>query len=135
MRQRFQRFMAGRYGPDQLYLAILAGSLILFVVGAVLGRTIPGGATELCGLGLLIWAVARSFSRNLAARRKENDRFLKLWLPVRSRISGLFLRLKCSGTHRFFRCPGCANLLRVPRKKGKIEITCPRCGERFTRKT
>ena len=135
MRNRIQKFMAGRYGPDQLYLAILAGSLILLVVGAILRRTIPGFAVELCGCGLLVWALVRSFSRNIPARRRENEKFLKLWLPIRSRVSGLLLRLKCSGTHRFFRCPGCGNLLRVPRKKGKIEITCPRCGERFTRKT
>jgi hypothetical protein len=127
--------MAGRYGPDQLYIAIFAGAVIFCVTGACLGRTIPGFVVEACGYGLLVWALVRMFSRNIPARRRENEKFLKLWLPIRSRVSGLLLRLKCSGTHRFFRCPGCGNLLRVPRKKGKIEITCPRCGERFTRKT
>ena len=135
MRDRIRNFMAGRYGPDQLYYALFFGAVVFCVVGAVLGRSAAGLAVDAAGYGLLIWALVRLFSRKIEARRRENDRFLKLWQPVRSRISGLFLRLRCLGTHRFFRCPGCGNLLRVPRKKGKIEITCPRCGERFTRRT
>ena len=33
------------------------------------------------------------------------------------------------------KCPGCGNTLRVPKGKGKLYVTCPRCGERFIKKT
>jgi LSD1 subclass zinc finger protein len=35
----------------------------------------------------------------------------------------------------FIKCPGCHNMLRLPRGKGKLQVTCPKCGERFNKKT
>ena len=113
--------------------AVIA-ALLLNIIGAIFGG-IVGLVLDTLGYGLLIWAIVRSLSRNVYARRRENDRFLRYWWPVRTKLSGFFRRLKCSKTHKFFKCPGCGNMLRVPKGKGKIEITCPRCGERFRRKT
>ena len=135
MRNWLQRVMAGRYGPDQLYFALFIAALLLNIVGAFFGGSIVGLILDVLGYGLLVWAIVRSLSRNMYARRRENDRFLRYWWPVRTKLSGFMRRLKCSKTHRFFKCPGCGNMLRVPKGKGKIEITCPRCGERFRRKT
>lgn len=36
---------------------------------------------------------------------------------------------------KFFKCPACHQKIRVPKGKGRIEITCPRCGEKFVKKT
>ena len=30
--------------------------------------------------------------------------------------------------HKYFTCPNCKTVCRVPRGKGKIVITCPKCG-------
>ena len=53
-------------------------------------------------------------------------------------LGGLFLmlldRIK-DREHRYFDCPKCRQPVRVPRGKGKIMITCPKCKERFQRKT
>ena len=38
-------------------------------------------------------------------------------------------------TYRVFGCPGCSQLLRVPKGNGRIEITCPRCGNVFDGKS
>ena len=37
--------------------------------------------------------------------------------------------------NRYFICPRCRQTVRVPRHKGKIAITCPKCKERFERRT
>ena len=123
--------MLGRYGPDQLNIALIIFSLIISLVQRFVGLAF----LLYLSYTLLLLAVFRLLSRNIPRRRAENDRFIKIWWPVRTRISRFFLRLKGLKTHRFFKCPGCKNILRVPRKKGKLQITCPRCGERFFKKT
>jgi uncharacterized paraquat-inducible protein A len=68
-------------------------------------------------------------------RRQENYRYLN----IKNRVTGWFRkrikRIRDSRTHRFFRCPGCGVDVRVPRGKGKIEITCTRCRKVFIRKS
>ena len=34
-------------------------------------------------------------------------------------------------THNYFSCPNCRTVLRVPKGKGRIQITCAKCGTRF----
>jgi len=131
MRQKFNDFMAGRYGPDHLYIA-------LFVVGIVIGiiaRILRWQFLTFAGYVPMIFAVYRFFSRDIVKRRAENDRFLYYWAPMRYKIRNASERWKSSKTHRFFKCPNCKNILRVPKGKGKIQITCPKCGERFAKRS
>ena len=73
--------------------------------------------------GLMIWAIFRCLSRNTYKRYQENRRYLQLLDRVKDR------------QHRYYDCPKCRQRVRVPRGKGKISITCPRCKEKFVRKT
>jgi len=123
--------MIGRYGPDQLYMACLIAAVILALLAAIFGWWVLRVLSYL----FLIYALFRMLSRNVYKRRKENDRFLRYWWPVRTKITGFIRRIKSSKTHAFFKCPACKNRLRVPKGKGKIQITCPKCGERFVKKT
>ena len=86
-------------------------------------------------LALLIWCYVRIFSRKVAARSEENRKYLS----YRNRFFGSFRLLKSCFRQRkeyaFFRCPSCREVVRVPRGKGKIRITCPRCGYAFEKKT
>ena len=77
---------------------------------------------------LAIWALWRVFSRNLEKRRAENAAFLqKIWWPVKRRFaSGRQQRM--DREHKYFTCPKCKTVCRVPAGKGKIVITCPKCG-------
>lgn len=138
----FRRFMAGRYGPDHLNTALIIAAFVISLVWRLTGLRI----LYVLSLLLLLTALFRFLSRNLHARRAENDRFLRFWWPIRTktlrffsrlrtRIRDFFIRLKSRKTHKFFRCPSCKNLLRVPRGKGRVQITCPKCGERFIRRT
>ncbi|SHI19056.1 hypothetical protein SAMN02745823_03204 [Sporobacter termitidis DSM 10068] len=126
-----RNFMAGRYGPDQLNGALIIAALIL----SILSRFAVLWVLIYLSYVLLILAVFRMLSRNVQKRRAENDKFLRFWWPVRQKFKAYFSSLKSRKTHKFFKCPSCSNLLRVPRGKGKMQITCPKCGERFVRKT
>jgi len=102
-------------------------SIVFSIIGFASGSVLP---TVILALGLF-----RMYSRNIPARRRENDRFLTITAPIRSRLRKIKNAFRDRKTHRFFACPACRNTLRVPRKRGKIQITCPRCGERFVKKT
>jgi len=123
--------MIGRYGPDHLNIAIIVFSLVLSLLNGIF-RFAP---LTYISYAILAYALFRMLSRNLPRRRAENDKFLRYWWPVRTKISRLAANVKHRKTHKYFKCPSCANTLRVPRGKGKLQITCPKCGERFIKKT
>ncbi len=115
-----RRFMSGRYGSDKLNLAMVIAALVINLL-----------CSFVRGLGFLMFlsyfffffAVFRMFSRNIAARQREASAYhcLKKFFTDRQ--------------NRYFICPGCGRTVRVPRGKGKISIHCPRCGQRFEKKT
>jgi len=123
--------MIGRYGPDQLNVAMIIVSLALNLLNSLLGFA------PLTYLSYVILALAlfRMLSRNITRRRTENDRFIRYWWPVKTKIKRFIANAKQKKTHKFFKCPSCGKNLRVPKNKGKLQITCPKCGERFIRKT
>lgn len=128
---QIQRFMIGRYGPDNLFQFLCLFSVAL----ALLSRFF--GSTPLRFLYLipLLVGILRLLSRNFAARRRENAVYCQLqaifldWLRFQGQ------RWRDRKTHRYFTCPNCRARLRVPRGKGKIELTCNRCGHHFRRET
>jgi len=123
--------MAGRYGPDHLNVAMIVFSLVLSLLNALVGFR------PIIYVSYLILALAlfRMLSRNIRRRRAENDKFIRYCWLVRTEISRSIANIKHRKTHKFLKCPGCGNTLRVPRCKGKLQITCPKCGERFVKKT
>lgn len=131
IRNFLRKFMSGRYGPDHLNVAMVVFALIIHFLYIILSFS----PLVYVSYAILALTVFRMLSRNITRRRAENDRFIRYWWPVRTRIVRTFEKLKHSRTHKFLRCQGCRNTLRVPRGKGKIQITCPKCGERFIRKT
>ena len=131
IRNFLRNFMIGRYGPDQLNIAMIIISLALNLLNSLLGFA------PLTYLSYVILALAlfRMLSRNITRRRAENDKFIRYWWPVKTKTGRFLVNLKHRKTHKFFKCPSCGNTLRVPKNKGKLQITCPKCGERFIKKT
>lgn len=126
-----RNFMAGRYGPDHLNTALIIASLVI----SLLSRFVHLPILVYLSYILLGLAVFRMISRNIPKRRSENDKYLRYWWPIKQKIKKWFSKVKSHKTHKFFKCPSCKNALRVPRGKGKLQITCPKCGERFFKKT
>ena len=123
MVQGMQKFMYGRYGTDRLSMVILIAGLVSSLLSSFIRRFPFNVIFLLLSYGLMIWAIFRTMSRNTYKRYQENRRFLQFFERLKDR------------QHRYFECPKCHQTVRVPRGKGKISITCPRCKEKFIRKT
>lgn len=133
-----RNFMMGRYGLDQMTVGLLVGMMVFSLLSS-LTWFLP---LYLISIALMIWAVFRFFSRNTAARARENEKFLVFWNQVKKWWNGVrqwFAKQKRKWddrkTHVYFRCPNCKKELRVPKGKGKLEVTCPLCRSKFIKKT
>ena len=123
LRAAKQRFMAGRYGTDKLNMAILCAGLVFSLFSSFL----PGAALKLAfttiAYALMIIAIFRALSHNIYKRYEENRKFLLFFQKVKDK------------DHRYYNCPRCRQEVRVPKGKGKIAITCPKCREKFIKTT
>lgn len=125
-----RRLMYGRYGNDNLNQFLIILSLVLLVPW-FFTRWPPLAVIVLV---LVVLSYVRMFSRNTYRRAAENQKFMAWFLPVQRRIAGKKMQM-ADKAHRYFKCPSCQKTLRVPRGKGRIEITCPHCKHKFVKKT
>jgi hypothetical protein len=127
----FRRFMMGRYGGDQLSIALFIFSVLLTLVGRLAYLPILGL------ISYIPWVIIifRALSRNIQRRQMENYKFSMLISPIYSRFKKIQHRIKKSRTHRSFKCPKCRAALWVPKGKGRIIITCPKCKTEFKKRT
>lgn len=123
LKWRFTRFMYGRYGVDQLYIT----SGIIFIVVQLLGIFIDIPLLQFLSLILIIWTFYRAFSKNISARRAENQKFLKFTSTVKSKWKLVIERIQNIKTHRYRKCPECNRTLRLPKKRGAHKVRCPEC--------
>lgn len=142
LNEKIKNFLAGRYGTDRLNTALSITALVFFIAAAVLGAfknsvcASLSVAFYLAAIGALGYSFFRMFSRNLSARQAEDRWFVnKVIAPVKRKKSELASRKSQKATHKFFKCPKCRQTVRVPRGKGKVKITCPKCGETFIKET
>ena len=123
MAYSLRRFMEGRYGNDKLNNAILGSALVMVILALFIRNPLINLILHGVSYVLMFWSIFRSLSRNTYKRYQENRYFLKTLDRIRDR------------EHRYFECPKCRQTVRVPRGKGKIAITCPRCREKFVKKS
>ena len=119
----FRNFMAGRYGTDRLNMAILGVGLVASLLSVLIKFAPVNLVLFFLSYGMMFWAIFRTLSRNTYKRYQENRKFMQFYQRLKDR------------QHRYFDCPKCRQPVRVPRGKGKIAITCPRCREKFIKKT
>lgn len=127
---KIRRFMFGRYGADQLGVClVIIGATVTFVLSFV--RT---PYYKLISFVPYLLFIFRALSRNIAARKRENEAFLKIYNPVKSFFLKKYRQYQ-DKEHKYYKCKGCGHVLRVPTGKGKIEITCPYCSLKFKKNT
>lgn len=131
MREKFARFMTGRYGLDSLGRFTMALTLIFIVMNYFTrNRLIP-----LLAWAGLILTYYRMFSRNIYKRSAENQQYLNRTAKLRRWFytqKNVFIQRK---THHIYKCPSCKQKIRIPRGKGRIEIRCPKCNATFIKKS
>lgn len=131
IKNTLRRFMAGRYGNDQLSVFIMIVGMIF-----VLLAFIPAVRFfVIIAFAALVWSTFRCYSRNISKRRKENEVFMRFITKIKSKFRMNTRILKDRKTHCCFRCKKCNTMLRVPKGKGKIEVTCPKCHEKIQKTT
>ena len=132
MKEKFRQFMIGRYGTDGLNQALSIASIVMLLISLLTRISLFTWA----GVVLLVLCYYRSLSRNISKRTEENYKYY----TIKDRVDRKFQDLKDQWANRkvyhyYYRCPKCRQKLRVPRGRGRIQISCPRCGTQFIKKS
>ncbi len=130
MKDRFNRFMSGRYGADDFSKFLLAVSVVIMLLNLGIRIELLNAVV----VAIFFYIYIRMFSTNIDARYRENQKYLALQSKVLSFFDGLKSGSGQSG-YRIFKCPSCGQKIRIPKGKGKIVVTCPKCKTEFTRKS
>lgn len=146
-------FMKGRNGADELTIVLGFFGIILAMIGSLAHFQWLSWIT----IAVIVIGVLRGLSKNVDARRKENAAFVAGSAKVpglgkfvaslgggaaatnASRAAGTskedLERAKRTAkkmwkgrkTTAYLKCPNCGQMLSVPKGKGKIRVTCPKC--------
>lgn len=127
MSEKIRRWMYGRYGVDNMSKTMIYVALGLCILSIFMFR----GLFYFVSMGLMIYAYYRAFSRNIQKRYAELQRYEKWKKSVKNFPKTMAMRK----THHIYRCPNCRQKIRIPRGKGNIEITCPKCRTKFLKKS
>lgn len=131
LKEKFMRFMQGRNGADQLSQFLNIVVLVLIV----LTMFIRWAPLYWLAIALLIYMYFRIFSKNIAKRSIENQKFCNMRYDLAIRKNNLKKEWEQRKIYRFYRCPMCRQKVRVPKGRGKICITCPKCRQEFVKRS
>lgn len=135
MREKFARFMTGRYGVDDLARVTNIGALILLIISMFSGFLPIMGIFYWLAVALIIYNCFRMLSRNIPKRYEENQRFLNARYRFTAKKAQKKTQWAQRDIYRFYRCPSCKQKVRVPKGRGKICITCPKCKTEFVKRS
>lgn len=132
-KEKLVRFMQGRYGVDSFSKFLLGAAVVCIVLSTIFRNNF----FSLLGWVCLIFTYVRMLSKNYARRSAENQKYQQILGAVKGFFGG---RVKAPGMprdkeHKIYKCPVCGQKTRVPRGKGKIEIECPKCHNKFMKRT
>lgn len=135
IREKFQRFMIGRYGMDQLGQFMMTVVLVLIVINVFIRAYLPSMILDTLELAGLIAMYFRMFSKNIGKRYQENQAYMGMRFYVTEYWRKLKFRFTEGRKYHIFKCPSCKQKIRIPRGHGKVSIHCPKCGNDFIKKT
>lgn len=135
MRDKFNKFMQGRYGTDQFAQFTIGASLLFIILSILFRRYVVGQIFDLMGIFGIVYTYYRILSRNIQKRYEENQKYLSATQKIRMRFNREKNMMEQRKTHHIYTCPGCGQKIRIPRGKGKIEIECPKCHVKFIKRS
>ena len=120
MRDKFNKFMQGRYGVDAFARFTMGVALVAIIISIFFpGGNRIGALFDTIGLLVLLYTYYRMLSRDIQKRYAENEKYLAATAKPNHNYS----------------CPGCGQKIRIPKGKGKIEIECPKCHTKFVKRS
>ena len=132
LKNRLNQFMQGRYGVDDFARGTLVFALALIIISTLMGSgSRLGWLLEMIGLLALVYNCYRVFSRNISQRYEENKAYLAKTASIRSWFNREKNIMKQRKDFHIYSCPGCGQKIRIPKGKGRIEISCPKCHTKF----
>ncbi len=133
MKEKLQRFMMGRYGVDSLNKFMLVMALVLMILSMLTGSR--GSILYLLSIVLLILTYVRMLSRNHYKRANENAKYLNITRGFRGKLNKQKRYANERKFNHIYTCPSCRQKIRIPKGKGKIMVTCPKCKTQFMKKS
>lgn len=131
MKEKFNRFMAGRYGADELSRVMMFAAVAVMLINLFVRLEI----LNIVVVALIVIIYLRMFSKNIQKRYEENCKYYAL----KQRVLGFFGKQKNTAqdlkTNHIWKCPNCGQKIRIPRGRGKVIVTCPKCRHEFTKKS
>lgn len=130
MKEKLMRFMQGRYGNDQFNRFLMIVAMVLLIL-SVFGLDF----LYFVAIAVMVYAYYRMFSKQIFKRSAENQKYLQYAWKVKAKLQQKKSLLQQSKTHHIYKCPNCKQKIRVPRGRGRIAITCRKCGHEFIKKS
>ena len=127
----FSQIFIGRNGFDNLATTCSVTALLLLIINIFAQSII----IYILWVALFGYSLFRVYSKNITKRYAENQKFLSLTKTPASYINLMRLQIRDRKTSRYYICKNCHQQIRVPKGKGRIEIRCPKCSNRFVKKT
>ncbi|WP_051151066.1 hypothetical protein [Butyrivibrio sp. VCB2006] len=128
---RMAQFFYGRNGFDNLARFCNAVAIVLLIIN-IFAQSI---VIYFIWVALFGYSVFRIYSKNITKRYAENKKFMQITEGPRKIFKLAILQCRDRNVSRYYICKHCHQQIRVPKGKGRIEIRCPKCGERFIKKT
>jgi hypothetical protein len=128
---QIRKFMYGRYGFDQFSRALVVLSLVISLITTFTRADI----FVMLAYIPFAYALYRILSKNIAKRTQENMKYCGVANSFKNKFNQFKLSVLGTKTHKYFKCTHCKQTIRIPRGKGKISITCPKCKAEFVRRT
>ena len=126
-KEKLLNFFRNIYGLDQLNIFIICLSVVCVLLSSIFESPVFG----FINLVLQILWFCRFFSRNYVLRSNENRKFLSIFTKIKNKFDLEKKKFSERKTHAYRKCPHCKANLRLPRKKGKHTVKCPKCAEHF----
>ena len=125
-RYKLMQFMSGRNGVDGLFYAIFGVAAVLSIANCFIRSLV----LQIIVYALVAFAFFRIMSRNIEARRRENQWFNKIKASFIKKRN-VYRQRRADYNHVYKKCPRCHAVLRLPRRKGKHTTVCPKCSNKF----
>lgn len=128
LKMKLANWMRGRYGMDAFYKFTIALTFVFLILNLIF----PSLLFYFLSLFFAVYSFFRAFSKNLSKRTAENQKYLAVKNKLNQKLLLFKNRFRDRNTHRYRACKHCKQSLRLQKKVGEIQVTCPKCKQQNT---